>query len=225
VSALSCAGRGARARNTGVSCARAKLLAFTDDDCVIAAGYLQGGVALFADERWAFAGGSILPGNSYVPAYGTCRYENFQEISPGSVVPTGVISGANMILRRKVFDTIGLFDISLGAGTKYRCEDVDYCTRASLAGFTGVLVPDLVVYHHHDRRGKGLRGWRWSNDLARGAYYAKYLRRVPHKCLVLWLRSFASGPNPLRLTRELYGALGYCLQRTRVGYKKVDDGG
>lgn len=114
-----------RARNTGVRHSRAALLAFTDDDCVLDSLYLSNCVKLFENERWAYAGGTILPGNECRPAYGTRHYTRQLVVHPGTVLPAGLISGANMVFRRRVFEVAGLFDTSLGAGTRYRCEDVD----------------------------------------------------------------------------------------------------
>ncbi len=55
-----------------------------------------------------------------------------------------MISGACLMMRRKVFETIGQF------GTEYfmYAEDVDLCYKAQQAGFSNYYVGDAVIVHH-----------------------------------------------------------------------------
>jgi hypothetical protein len=60
--------------------------------------------------------------------------------------------GANMSLRRRVFDTLGGFDELLGPGTRFRSgEDIDFGYRALRAGFTILQDPENVALHHGGR--------------------------------------------------------------------------
>jgi hypothetical protein len=54
------------------------------------------------------------------------------------------VSGACLMVRRKVFDTVGLLDESFFL----YAEDVDLCYRARQAGWDIVYIPSGVVLHH-----------------------------------------------------------------------------
>ena len=87
------------------------------------------------------------------------------------------MQGSNFAIRRATFNDIGGFDVALGAGKKYRCEDIDFIARAVQAGWSAVYDPALVVYHHHGRRdGDHLESLRYDNSYASGAFFAKMLR-------------------------------------------------
>jgi GT2 family glycosyltransferase/glycosyltransferase involved in cell wall biosynthesis len=57
------------------------------------------------------------------------------------------VSGCLMLIRREVFDTIGLFDEDFF----YSFEDLDFCLRARSAGFATVLDGSAVAYHEGGR--------------------------------------------------------------------------
>jgi hypothetical protein len=75
-----------------------------------------------------------------------------------------MIWGANMAIRRKVFDRVGAFDPQHGAvGYKlYRGEETDLIRRAIEAGFRAVYDPRLFVSH------------RIGPDRMRVAYFARF---------------------------------------------------
>ncbi len=53
------------------------------------------------------------------------------------------VSGCCMLIRRKVFEEIGMLD----ADYFHYCEDVDFCIKAKQHGFKIVVVPDAKIYH------------------------------------------------------------------------------
>jgi GT2 family glycosyltransferase len=59
-------------------------------------------------------------------------------------LPTRVSSGCCLLIRREVFDRIGLFDENFFL----YFEDLDLLVRAQLNGFAVVHEPGAVVYHH-----------------------------------------------------------------------------
>jgi glycosyltransferase involved in cell wall biosynthesis len=204
-----------RARNAGVEAARGALLAFTDDDCYPAVDYVDRVVDAFAASDRGFIGGRIL---LYEPEDHpiTIRVDSAPiPIPPRSVVPTGLVQGANMAFRREVLARIGGFDDALGPGTPFCNDDVDAVARASAAGFAGSYVPEPVVHHHHGRRDPADIAALWrSYDHGRGAYYAKCIFDSPVRWQVAryWWQSV--GAVKLGATaRELEGALEYALRR------------
>jgi GT2 family glycosyltransferase len=56
-----------------------------------------------------------------------------------------------MFFHNSVFERVGLFNTDMGSGTPFACEDIEMASRASMAGFAGVQIPELVVRHHHGR--------------------------------------------------------------------------
>jgi GT2 family glycosyltransferase len=63
----------------------------------------------------------------------------WQQNSPAQIV----VLGTALLIRRRLVETIGLFDRAFFAYV----EDVDYCLRAQAAGFRIVVVPQAVVFH------------------------------------------------------------------------------
>jgi glycosyltransferase involved in cell wall biosynthesis len=204
-----------RARNAGIAAARGALLAFTDDDCYPAIDYVDRVVDAFADPDRGFIGGRILlyePGDHPI----TIRVDATPiPIPPRSVVPTGLVQGANMAFRREVLGRIGGFDDALGPGTPFCNDDVDAVARASAAGFAGSYVPEPVVHHHHGRRDPADIAALWrSYDHGRGAYYAKCILDSPMRRQVAryWWQSVGVEKFGATL-RELEGAFDYTLRR------------
>lgn len=206
-----------RARNAGVRACRGELVVFTDDDCYPSDDLLLVAAEVFKDPTLGFAGGRLL---LYDPT--DCRVAIVErterrEVRPGEFIAAGLISGANMAVRRAALEAAGGFDVDLGAGTPFPCEDVDMLARLSAAGWKGAYDPRLVVHHHHGRKTEAeAQALSRSYDIARGAYYAKCLlnptlRRVYAKA---WWRSLRRA-RCTRSLREIGGAVRY-LVRTRA---------
>ena len=112
----------------------------------------------------------------------------------------------------------------LGAGTPYVCEDIEMATRASLGGFVGAVIPDLVVRHDHRRGRDSVEARRVLASYARGrgAYHAKLLAQEVDQAWLMWRRRFM-GPRGGtardldRLATEFEGAAAYLRQRIASG--------
>jgi glycosyltransferase involved in cell wall biosynthesis len=205
-----------RARTSGLARAAGETIVFTDDDCYLAGGYLLRVSAVFASGTFDYCGGRILLYDETDSQYGCNRREELRIIPPFSFIRAGEIQGANMVVHRRVVDKIGGFDSMLGAGTPFRCEDIEFCARASMAGFAGAHVPDLIVYHHHGRKpGPDIQKLAETNDYSRGAYYMMFLLRGNLTYLRNWIRiSFNLGAREMA-GREIRGAVAYLLTRAR----------
>lgn len=210
------------ARERGWRAARSSLLSFTDDDCYVAADYVDAVVAVFQEySDIGVLGGRIL---LFDPEDAPITIDERiypAEIAPRKYVPTGTIKGANVSFRREALQSIGGFDPELGAGTPFPCEDIDAAAAVLWAGFSGRYDPRPVVLHHHRRRMKDVPGMMASYDRGRGAYYAKFLLRPDcrYAYAIGWVRNIRwhlSGRGLVKLLRELRSAAAYLRLRRKV---------
>lgn len=161
-----------RARNRGVAAARGRLLAFTDDDCRLPPGHLATVARAFEDLDVDWLGGRILAEEGPQARVALLEDPTFRYFPAGGVVWVGAVQGANLAARRVALRSIGGFDPRLGAGTEFRCEDVDVCARMAAAGHRGARCPELVVFHGHGRDAAAAGALDAANDVARGAFVA-----------------------------------------------------
>jgi len=82
----------------------------------------------------------------HLPSYDLETSRGFMETSPERIT----LSGAAMLIPRRVYEAIGGLDEALFA----YWEDTDYSIRAALAGYRNVLVSDAIVYHPAKRVGE-----------------------------------------------------------------------
>ncbi len=81
--------------------------------------------------------GRLFPNNPFVRRYLLTDF-NYDEVRE-----VDWVSGAAMLVRREVFERIGLLDERFWA----YCEDVDLCWRAWQAGFKVLFCPHAVIVH------------------------------------------------------------------------------
>ena len=148
------------ARNRGVEEARGAILAFTDDDVLPEPDWIA--QVVDAMERWSAhgVGGRILPRwEASPPGWITGNWRHLRRLSimdfdegrrlaiPLEREPQ--VWGANMALRRELFDRVGGFDPRLGMiGRRlFRSEESDLIERALRLGLTIAYDPALIVHH------------------------------------------------------------------------------
>ena len=214
-----------RARNAGVAVATGEWLLFTDDDCYVGHDFFRNffefATAAAAADNGAQdirygAGPVVLYDADHDPRIANIAIEALKFIPMKTLLPAGAIQGANMFFHRSVFAQTGPFNDRMGSGTPFACEDIEMATRASVAGFTGALVPFSTVTHRHRR----MRGSAEANatvesyDYGRGAYYASLLERGIPDAWKLWqacsdMRRISDPKLRMRLMRELEGVASY----------------
>ena len=156
------------ARNRAMREASTDLVAFTDDDAIPEAEWLDALIANFGDPRVLCATGLTLPIELETDAQ-----ELFEDLSPfgrgfrrrifdgqhDNPVEVGRVgAGANMALRRVTIDLVGPFDERLDAGTPTRSGgDHEMFVRILAAGYQIAYDPAAVSRHRHRRTHDELR--------------------------------------------------------------------
>lgn len=136
------------ARNAGYKKASGEYIAYLDDECIVPEDWLEVAVKDIKLAYPAFLGGpyygKFLPGRTntwYKESFGDSYI--LQYAVPDGPLIDRYLSGGNLIIRRDVFDKIGLFDSELGmSGKKISYgEEQDFQKRLKQE------FPDEVIYY------------------------------------------------------------------------------
>jgi len=93
------------------------------------------------------------------------------------------IMGAAMLIKKEVFDKIGLLDENFWAVF----EEVDFCLRAKKAGFKTVFYPDFEIVHHKEQSFKQVRSMRKQINFNKSLYYYFFKHKPLWQLFILWL--------------------------------------
>jgi hypothetical protein len=171
----------AAARNTGWRAGRARLIAFTDDDCEADPGWLRALMAAAGDRDDVIVQGRTRPQPDEADRLGP--FSRTQSIGG----PDGLYETCNLAFPRSLLARVGGFDESF----RHPCgEDVDLGLRAIKAGARLVFAPQAVVFHavHEPGVWKILRGMPIWTDAVRVVKLHPELRTMlVHR--VFWKRS------------------------------------
>jgi glycosyltransferase involved in cell wall biosynthesis len=219
------------ALNAGIDAADGRVLAFTDDDVIVAEGWLDAACdALSGDEpSIAYAGGPVRPMWEAPPPawldltrgdlWGTIAIQDHGDRTFVYEERGRVPLGANMATRRVLFERIGGFrpDLGRSSGRLVLGQEVpELLWRARAAGFRGLYVPALEVQHHIPARRltrQYFRRWWFGKGVSRAAL--ERMHRVTDGGIDL-----STSPHILRVPRAMYGsavrhALAWLRDRSR----------
>ncbi len=148
------------ARNRGLREARHAIVAYTDDDAVPDARWVDALAQPFADERIGCVTGLVMPielrttAQHVFEAYAQHRRRfaahvfTAADTAPATAGVVGI--GANMALRRDLALRLGGFDPRLGAGARTCAgEENDMFARMLDAGVAIAYTPKALVWHRH----------------------------------------------------------------------------
>jgi GT2 family glycosyltransferase len=182
-------------RNLGVSRARCRVVAVTDDDCVPDTEWIA-----VIDRTFGTDGppdaltGRILPFGP--PVDGTYvvspRTSTQRTVFTEKIAPWHVGSGANFATTRECFISAGGCNERLGVGSPgMAAEDIDLIYRLLHAGRRIRYEPDAIVYHERQSKRQRVTS-RFSYGFGLGAFCGIWLRRgdlYAIRMLLNWLTS------------------------------------
>lgn len=162
-----------RARNTGVAASAGEIIAFTDDDAEVWPSWAQHLAGAFTDPEVMVVTGLVVPGGldsagqvvfeRHMGGFGqgyrrrTFDRRFFAGMRPYGVPVWRIGAGANMAVRRRVFEQLGGFDERLGAGAAGCSEDSELWYRVLAHGWACRYEPAAAVSHHHRSDLAGVR--------------------------------------------------------------------
>jgi glycosyltransferase involved in cell wall biosynthesis len=183
------------ALNTGISQTAGDVVAFLDDDEVVAPSWFECLARVLGDERIDFVSGRCLTmwGAAEPPGWLPRAYpaviggvDGGPRMLAFEREYDGTLSGGNSAVRRAVLARVGAFSTRLGpraGGRLMSCEDEEIYLRLVDAGARGVYAPDLVVYHHvHPERvtRRYHRRWCFWRGVSKAVVYAGRPGDLPH---------------------------------------------
>ena len=176
-----CARRGkSAALNLGLKEARAPWLAFTDDDCLVAADWLEviGRTALETGTGSVLTGRVVAETPEGEAVKAPSLRENGRETTYTSPTFRDVLFGNNMVIPADLLRAAGAFDEGLGPGTAAQAaEDNDLGYRLLRAGVPIRYLPTMVVTHRSWRRGPDQVRLYRGYGVGQGTFYGKHLHR------------------------------------------------
>jgi GT2 family glycosyltransferase len=195
------------ASNAGLRATDGAIVAYTDDDVVVPADWLTRIAAAFeADPHAGLIYGQVLVPESLQEACAagtvvpSVRFERRERLVKGMGFKARGM-GANMAIRRSLFERVGGFDEVLGGGGPLRSsQDCDFAFRAYRSGMAILLLPDVQVDHYGARTPEQWVDTLKNYGIGDGAFYSKHIRCGD--VLALWL--FVKGLLRIR-ARQIVG--------------------
>lgn len=178
-----------RAYNNGIRRTDGEILAFTDDDCIVAPDWLSTIVDAFAAEPdgdllygQVVAAGSTADDNALTPQLHIPAPERLSKHDGYKVFGMG----ANFAARRRLFSSAGSFDEILGGGgALWSSQDYDMAYRTYQSGNVILLRPEVTLRHDGRRESEDWPSLLVAYGSGDGAFYMKHIRcRDP---FALWL--------------------------------------
>jgi len=143
--------------NQAIRRSTGEVLAFLDDDVVVDSSWLEEIENFFQSNRAHCVGqGRIRTGlgDSPDPEIRRLlqRYRTIPELEfSNDIGDLHSLNGANIAIRRTVFDRVGYFDERLGPGASGTSEDVELAQRIRKADMKIAYMNRAIVYHRVDR--------------------------------------------------------------------------
>jgi GT2 family glycosyltransferase len=194
-------------RNLGIRASRAPIVTLTDADCVPDETWLELGLQrMEASEADLLAGGITIPVGTD-PAIASL-VDSATYLDQERYTTRGFGAGANLWVRRDVFERFGYFNEDLES---YGGDEEEFCQRATTQGARIVYAPEVHVIHPPRVR---------MRDLARKAYRlgtASRLTGASTRGLSVSIRGCSSGRgcSSRTVASTAWSGCGACTSRAR----------
>jgi glycosyltransferase involved in cell wall biosynthesis len=214
------------ARNTGIRYSKHPVIAFTDDDVVVSADWIDRVSRAFNDPLTLAVTGIVLPlelktkaqfifekdwsfNKGFIPRKFDHRYF-LNELKEG-VRPWEIGAGANMAFRREAFEFAGMFDERLDAGAAGCSGDSEMWYRIMAEGYTCRYIPEISAYHLHRSSMKTLKNQLYN-----------YMRG--HVCaLLIQFDNYGHYGDKLRVQKKLPKYYYHRIKQQLFGKKTTDN--
>ena len=165
------------ARNAGARAATGDIVAFTDDDCIPAAEWIEQLLAAFAaDTQLAAVTGPMLPPPGVEGVGVASRTSTVRRVFSRRALPWEIGTGGNTAVRREWLERLSGYDERLGVGTPGRAgEDLDLFRRLLEAGGSIAYDPEVVCRHERKTRAE-LSARRYGYGVGAGTALGRWLR-------------------------------------------------
>lgn len=147
-----------RAQNRAIGESTGDILVFFDDDIQLTPDWLPVTAKFFQEKPHyqAMQGPILMPeefrnDQKFLRAHQRYRTINFVQYR-ANMTDLRTLTGANMVIRRGVFDKVGLFNEALGPGRSGISEDVEFAQRMIDSGMRIGYEPAAGVVHEVDWR-------------------------------------------------------------------------
>jgi GT2 family glycosyltransferase len=143
-----------RVQNYAITQARGDVLAFLDDDVIVAPDYLEQVGHFFAlHPEFAAMKGRVRAMEDPVAIAGRAAvYLDLPLVDHGDdVIEVNGVLGVNMAFRAALFNRVGPFDERLGPGAAGHEEETEMSARLRRFGYRIGYAPRALVYHEVDR--------------------------------------------------------------------------
>lgn len=233
------------ARNRAILEAKGEIIAYTDDDVVVDAGWVKGLAQVFVEDPTVMAvTGLVVPyeleteaqvlfefNGGFGRGFETCRYRKIGSHLPWHLLGAGQYgTGANMAYRRNLFQKIGSFDPALDVGTvTHGGGDLEMYFRVLKEGYTLVYEPRAMVRHRHRVHYEVLKKQIANNGIGLYSYFICGATNYPDERLsFLWIgiwwfvvwslrRLWITFKHPTRIAADLVWAE---LQGSLIGLRR-----
>jgi GT2 family glycosyltransferase len=195
------------ARNDGSREAVGDLLLFTDDDCVVEPGWCEAWIREFGMDPRAGVGFGRVTHPPFDSSAGLIPSFDIQDQASSAgleIFTSGSVGmGANMAVRRSLWESLGGFDEGLGSGSAYGgADDLDFAYRAARLGWRIIRAVEPTVTHHGFRPQVEASGLYRDYAAGTAAMYAKHIR-----CGDFYAANLLAGGIALMLWRAIFGLL------------------